>query len=86
MKSKVDKLDVDKLLPAPVDLTELRDVRKKDVQGFQSCIVKNYMVKVYYKKVLILVSTEGPLWLSLITFICLLRWSTGLTKGKLPRK
>ena len=31
MKSKVDKLDVDKLLPAPVDLNKLSDVVKNDV-------------------------------------------------------
>ena len=31
MKSKVDKLDVDKLLPAPVDLSKLSDVVKNDV-------------------------------------------------------
>ena len=31
MKSKVDKLDVDKLVPALVDLTKLSDVLKNDV-------------------------------------------------------
>ena len=31
MKSKVDKLDVDKLVPVPVDLSELSDVVKNDV-------------------------------------------------------
>ena len=31
MKSKVDKLDVDKLVPAPVDLSKLSDVVKNDV-------------------------------------------------------
>ena len=31
MKSKVDKLDVDKLVSVPVDLEELRDVIKNDV-------------------------------------------------------
>ena len=30
MKSKVDKLDVDKLVPAPVDLSKLSDVAKSD--------------------------------------------------------
>ena len=30
MKSKVDKLDVDKLIPAPVDLSKLSDVVKND--------------------------------------------------------
>ena len=31
MKSKVDKLDVDKLLPVPIDLSKLIDVVKNDV-------------------------------------------------------
>ena len=31
MKSKVDKLDVDKLAPIPVDLSKLSDVVKNDV-------------------------------------------------------
>ena len=31
MKRKVDKSDVDKLLPVPVDLSKLRDLVKKDV-------------------------------------------------------
>ena len=31
LKSKVDKLDVDKLVTAPVDLRKLRDVVKNDV-------------------------------------------------------
>ena len=31
MKSKVDKLDVDKLVPVPVDLSKLTDLVKNDV-------------------------------------------------------
>ena len=31
MKSKVDKLDLDKLEPIPVDLGKLSDVEKNDV-------------------------------------------------------
>ena len=31
MKSKVDKLDVDKSLPVPIDLSNLSDVVKNDV-------------------------------------------------------
>ena len=31
LKSKVDKLDVDKLVPLPVDLSKLGDVVKNDV-------------------------------------------------------
>ena len=30
-KSKADKLDVDKLVPAPIDLSELIDVVKNDI-------------------------------------------------------
>ena len=30
LKSKVDKLDVDKLIPVPFDLSKLSDVVKKD--------------------------------------------------------
>ena len=32
MKSKVDKLDVDILVPIPVDLSKLTDVVKNDVE------------------------------------------------------
>ena len=31
LKTEVDKLDIDKLVPAPVDLSKLRDVVKNDV-------------------------------------------------------
>ena len=31
MKNKVDKLDVDKLAPSPVDLSKLTDAAKNDV-------------------------------------------------------
>ena len=31
MKSKVDKLDVDKLVPVPFDLSKLSDVVRNDV-------------------------------------------------------
>ena len=31
LKSKADKLDVDKLVPLPVDLSKLRNVVKNDV-------------------------------------------------------
>ena len=31
LKSKIDKLDVDKLVPVPVDLIKLSDVVKNDV-------------------------------------------------------
>ena len=31
LKSEVDKLDIDKLVPVPVDLSKLSDVVKKDV-------------------------------------------------------
>ena len=31
LESKVDKVDVDKLLPVPVDLSKLSDVAKNDI-------------------------------------------------------
>ena len=31
LKTEVDKLDIDKLVPVPVDLSKLRDVVKNDV-------------------------------------------------------
>ena len=31
LKSKVDKLDIDKLVPVPIDLSKLSDVVKTDV-------------------------------------------------------
>ena len=31
LKSKVDKLDIDKVIPVPVDLSKLSDVIKTDV-------------------------------------------------------
>ena len=31
LKTEVDKLDIDKLVPVPVDLSKLRDVLKNDV-------------------------------------------------------
>ena len=31
LKTEVDRLDIDKLVPAPVDLSKLRDVVKNDV-------------------------------------------------------
>ena len=40
MKSKVDKLDVHKLVPIPVDLSKLNDVAKNDVIKKDVCNVK----------------------------------------------
>ena len=33
LKSKVDKLDMDELVPVPVDLSELSDVAKNEVKN-----------------------------------------------------
>ena len=45
MKSKVDKLDVDKLLPVPVDLSKFSDLVKNDV------VTKDlYNAKINYMK------------------------------------
>ena len=40
LKSKVDKLDVDKLLPVPVHLSKLSDVVKNDVIKKDVCNAK----------------------------------------------
>ena len=47
MKIKVDKLDVDKLVPVPVDLSELRDLVTNDVVKKD---VYNAMIKKYWKQ------------------------------------
>ena len=43
MKSKVDKLDVDKLVPVPVDLSKLSDVVENDVskKDVYNAMIKN---------------------------------------------
>ena len=46
MKSKVHKLDDDKLVPAPVDLSKLSDVVKKD---FVKKDVYNAKIKKYWR-------------------------------------
>ena len=48
MKSKVDKLDIDKLLPAPVDLSKLSHAVKKDVvkEDLYNAKIKNIEDKI----------------------------------------
>ena len=48
MKSEVDKLDVDKLLPAPVDLNKLSDVVKSNVvkKDIYNATIKNIEDKI----------------------------------------
>ena len=52
LKSKVDKLDVDKLISVPVYLSKLSDVVKNDVvkKGVHNAKIKNYEEKItwYY--------------------------------------
>ena len=48
LKTKVDKLDIDKLVPVPVDLSKLSDVVKNDV-------VKKYL----YDKLVAKVNSIG---------------------------
>ena len=48
MKSKVDKLDVDKLVPAPVDLRKLSDVVKNDAVKKDVYNVKIKILKIKY--------------------------------------
>ena len=47
MKSKGDKLDVDKLVPAPVDLSKLSDVVKNDVVK-KNVIPRSKILKIKY--------------------------------------
>ena len=44
MKTKVDKLDVDKLVPVPVDSRKLSDVVKIDVHKKKMYIKKMYII------------------------------------------
>ena len=48
LKSKVDKLDVDKLVPVPVDLSKLSDVVKNDVvkKDVYNAMIKNIEDKI----------------------------------------
>ena len=46
MKSKVDKLDIYKLVPVPVDLSKLSDLVKNDVPKED---VHNPKIKEYWK-------------------------------------
>ena len=48
LKSKVDKLDVDKLIPAPVDLSKLSDVVKNDFVKKRWIYAKIKILKVKY--------------------------------------
>ena len=45
LKSKVDKLDVDKVLPFPLDLSKLSDVVKNDVVEKDVCNAKRKNIK-----------------------------------------
>ena len=48
MKSKVDKLDVDKLVPVPVDLSELSDAVKSDVVKNMYIMLRSKTLKIKY--------------------------------------
>ena len=43
LKTEVDKLDIDKLVPVPVDLSNLSDVVKNDV--VKKLYIMNYLLK-----------------------------------------
>ena len=47
MKSKVDRWDVDKLVPVPVDLSKLSDAVKNDVvkNDLHNAKIKNIRIK-----------------------------------------
>ena len=48
LKSKVDKLDVDKLVPVPVDLSKLSDVVKNDVVKKMYIMLRLKILKIKY--------------------------------------
>ena len=48
MQSKVDKVDVDKLLPVPVDLSQLSDAAKNDVVKKMYIILRSKTLKIKY--------------------------------------
>ena len=50
MKSKVNKLDVDNLVPVPVDLSKLSDVVKSDV------VKKLFMINQLVKQIVLILS------------------------------
>ena len=48
LKSKVHKLDVDKLAPVPVDLSKLRDVVKGNIVKKMHIMLRSKILKVKY--------------------------------------
>ena len=48
LKSKVDKLDVDKLVPVPVDLSKLSDVVKDDVVKKDVIMLRSKLLQIKY--------------------------------------
>ena len=48
MESKVDKLDVDKLVPVPVDLSKLSDLVKTDVVKKVYIMLRSEILKIIY--------------------------------------
>ena len=53
MKSKVDKLDVDKLVPIPVDLSKLSDVVKMMLLKKMYIMLRSKILKIKYLILLI---------------------------------
>ena len=48
MKSEVDKLDIDELVPVPVDLNKVNNVVKNDVVKNDVCNAKIKILKIKY--------------------------------------
>ena len=48
MKSEVDKLDIDELVPVPVDLSKVNNVVKNDVVKNDVCNAKIKILKIKY--------------------------------------
>ena len=62
LKTEVDKLDIDKLIPVPIDLCKLRDVVKNDVakKAVYDELVARLVLKTKYNKDKLEIQNEIP--------------------------
>ena len=56
LKSKVDRIDVNKLVPAPIDLNKLIDVVKNDIVKIDVYIATSKILQIIYLPILTLVA------------------------------
>ena len=52
LKSKVDRIDVNKLVPAPIDLNKLIDVVKNDIVKIDVYIATSKILQIIYLPIL----------------------------------